>query len=109
MPKRCFGEYNAFNDECEHCHELEHYCRMWKKNMLNFKRKRNLTTFICFLIIIAWNIKIGLDFIKTNSTLFTILDFSALLLFFLALKASIKSRKTAMGAYDTYVRSIKNG
>lgn len=76
--------------------------------MFNFKQKRNLATFICFLIIIAWNIKIGLDFIKTDSTLFTILDVSALLLFSLALKASIKSRKAAMEAYDTYVRSIKN-
>lgn len=52
--------------------------------------------FICFIIIVAWNVKIGFDLMKTDSKLFTILNFSALLLFFLALRASIKSRKAAM-------------
>lgn len=64
--------------------------------MFNFKRKRNLMIFICFIIIVAWNVKIGFDLMKTDSKLFTILNFSALLLFFLALRASIKSRKAAM-------------
>lgn len=73
--------------------------------MFNFKHKRNLATFICFIIIVAWNFKIGFDLIKIDSKLFVILDFSAILFFFLALGKSIKSRKMVMEAYQAYLRT----
>jgi hypothetical protein len=78
---------------------------MWKNNMFNFKRRRNLAMFVCFIIVVAWNIQIGLDLLKTGFKVFAILDFSATLLFFLALGTSIRSRKIAMEAYEAHVRA----
>jgi ABC-type multidrug transport system fused ATPase/permease subunit len=73
--------------------------------MFNFKRRRNLTMFICFIIIVMWNIRIEFDLVKTDFKLFAILDFFVILLFFLALRTSIKSRKIAMEAYQAHVRA----
>lgn len=105
MRKRCFGEYCAFNDECDRCHELKRYCKIWKNNIFNFKRRRNLAIFICFIIIVAWNFNVGFHLVRTNFKSFTILNFSAILLFFLVLGKGIKSRKIATEAYQTLART----
>ncbi len=68
--------------------------------MFNFKRKRNLLTFICFISLLVWNIKVGLDLLKTDFKILAALDFAAIIFFFLVLKASIKSRKTAVEAHQ---------
>ena len=107
MDKRCFGEYCALNNNCDHCNELERYCKMWKNNMLNFRRKRNLALFMCFVVLVMWNFKIGLDFLKTNFNSFAVLNFSVILLFLSALGKSIKSRKKAMKVYQAYMTSIR--
>ena len=73
--------------------------------MLNFKRRRNLAIFICFIIIVAWNTKIGFDLVKTDFKLFVVLDFSAILLFFLALAKSIKSKQIVVEAYGAYIKN----
>jgi hypothetical protein len=106
MDKRCFGEYCAFNNNCDHCDELERYCKMWRNNMLNFKRRRNLALFICFIILVIWNFKIELDFLKTNLNSFAVLNFSVILLFLSALGKSIESRRKAMKAYKAHMAGI---
>lgn len=105
MRKGCFGEYCAFNDDCDHCYELNQYCKKWQNNMFNFKHRRNLAIFICFIIIVAWNVKIGFDLIKTGFILFAILGLSTTLFFSLALGASIRSRKIAMEAFKNHLES----
>jgi lipopolysaccharide export LptBFGC system permease protein LptF len=72
--------------------------------MFNFKRRGNLAMFICFILIVAWNVKIGFDLLTTDLKLFAILGFSTVLFFFLALGITIRSRKIAMKAYH---RSLK--
>ena len=108
MRKQCFGEYCAFNDDCDSCHELNQYCKMWKNNTFNFKRRRNLMMFICFIIIVVWNVKIGSDLLKTDFKALTILSFSIILFSFLALGTSIRSRKIAMEAYQESLRASKH-
>jgi hypothetical protein len=54
----------------------------------------------------VWNIKVGFDLLKTEFKIFAALDFAAIIFFFLFLKASIKSRKTAVEAYQ---RILKTG
>lgn len=105
MSKRCFGEYCAFNGECDRCYELSQYCRMWKNNMFNFRRRRNLAMFICFIIIVAWNIKIGCDLLTTKFKFLSALDFLAILSFFLAFATSIRSWKKAKKAYQAHLRT----
>jgi len=78
---------------------------MWKNNMFNFKRRGNLAMFICFIIIVTWNIKIGFDLLKTDFKLFAILGFSTILFFSLALGTSIRSRKIAMEAYQKSLKT----
>ncbi len=56
--------------------------------------------FICFIIIVAWNVKIGFDLLKTGFKLFAIIGFSTILFFSSALGISIRSRKMAMKAYQ---------
>lgn len=73
--------------------------------MFNFKRRRNLAMFICFMMIIAWNFKIGFDFAMSDFKSFAILNFSAVLFFFLALGTSIRSKKMTMKAYQAHVRA----
>jgi hypothetical protein len=107
MDKRCFGEYCAFNDNCDHCNELERYCKMWKNNMINFKHRRNLALFMCFVVLVIWNFKIGLDFLKTNFDSFAVLSLSVVLLFLSALVKNIISRKKAMKAYRAHMTSIR--
>jgi hypothetical protein len=109
MDKPCFGGYSAFNNNCDHCNELEPYCKMWKNNMFNFKHRRNLASLICFIVLVTWNLKIGLDFLKSNLTIFALLDFSVILLFVSALGRSIESRKKAMKVYRTHVLGIGKG
>ena len=106
MYKECFGEYCSFNDKCDRCYELKRYCKMWKNNMFNFKRRRNLAMFICIIVIVAWNVKIGFDFLEADLKLLAILSFSAILLFFIALAKSIKSRKIATEAYQEVIDEI---
>jgi ABC-type Na+ efflux pump permease subunit len=60
--------------------------------------------FLCFMLLAAWNFKIGLDFLKSQFNLFAALNFLVVLLFFSALGSSIKSRKKAMEAYQIYLR-----
>lgn len=109
MSKQCFGEYCAFTSDCDRCYELSQYCKMWKHNMFNFRRRRNLTMFICFIIIVAWNIKIGFDLLKTEFRLLSILDLLAILLLFLSFGTNIRSGKLAMKAYQAHLRiNIKN-
>jgi len=71
---------------------------MWKNNMFNFKHRRNLAMFICFIIIVAWNVKVLFDLLEMGFKLLAILDFSAILLFLVILARSIRSRKIAMEA-----------
>lgn len=73
--------------------------------MFNFKRKRNLAIFISFIIIVAWDFKIGFDLVRADCSSSAILAFSAILLFLLALGKSIKSRKKAMEVYQAYVKT----
>jgi len=77
--------------------------------MLNFKRKWNLAVFICFIFIVAWNVKIGLDFLNSVFKLFAVLNFLVVPLFFSALGSSIKSKKKAIEAYQTYLRNVREG
>ncbi len=107
MDKRCFGEYCAFNDNCDHCDELERYCKMWKNNMFNFKHRRNLALFMCFILLVMWNFKIGLGFLKTDFNSFAVPSFSVVLLFLFALGRSIKSRNKAMKVYQAHMTSIR--
>jgi hypothetical protein len=107
MDKRCFGEYCAFNNDCDHCNELERYCKMWKNNMFNFKHRRNLALFIGFMVLAMWNFKIGLDFLKTNLNSFAVPSFSVVLLFLCALGKSTKSREKAMRVYQAHMRNIR--
>lgn len=74
--------------------------------MFNFKRRRNLAMFICIIVIVAWNVKIGFDFLEADLKLLAILSFSAILLFFIALAKSIKSRKIAIEAYKEVIQKI---
>ena len=73
--------------------------------MFNFKRRGNLAMFICFMIIVAWNAKIGFDLLTSNFKLFAILSFSTALFFSLALGKSIRSRKIAMEAYQKSLKT----
>jgi hypothetical protein len=82
---------------------------MWKSNMLNFKHRRNLALFIGFMILVMWNFKTGLDFLKINFNSFAVPSFSVVLLFLSALGKNILSRKKAMRVYQAHVRSIRNG
>ncbi len=75
--------------------------------MFNFKYRRNLALFMCFIVLVMWNLKIGLDFLKTNFNSFAVLSFSVVLLFLSALGKSIKSRKKAMKAYRAHMTSIR--
>ena len=88
----CFGGYYAFNDNCGRC-QLDKPCKKWRHNMLNFKRKQNLLNFLLFLLLAAWNFKIGFDFLEAKLNLFAVPSFFVTLLFFVALGSSIKSRK----------------
>ena len=74
--------------------------------MLNIRRKRNLATFIFFIAIVAWNVKIGLDFLKAEFKLFAVLNFLSLILFFSAVGSSIRSKRKAMEAYQSHVRKM---
>jgi hypothetical protein len=80
---------------------------MWKNNMINFKHRRNLALFIGFMVLVIWNFKIGLDFLKINFNSFAVLSFSVILLFLSALGKNIKSRKKAMKAYRAHMTSIR--
>jgi len=60
---------------------------------------------ICFNILVMWNIKVGLDLLQTEFKVFAALDFTAIIFFFLVLKASIKSRKTAIKAYQRTLKT----
>jgi hypothetical protein len=62
---------------------------------------------MCFIILVMWNFKIGLDFLKTNFNSFAVLNFSVIFLFLSALGKSIKLRKKAMKVYQTYMTSIR--
>ena len=64
--------------------------------MINFKDRRNLSLFMCFVVLVIWNFKIGLDFLKTNFDSFAVLSLSVVLLFLSALVKNIISRKKAM-------------
>jgi hypothetical protein len=61
---------------------------------------------MCFIVLVMWNFKVGLDFLKTNFNSFAVLNFSVILLFLSALGKSIKSRKKAMKVYQAYLASI---
>ena len=93
--KPCFGGYCVFSDNCGRC-QLDKPCKKWKRNMLNFKHKKNVLTFLLFIFLAAWNFKIELDFLKAGLTLFIVPSFLVVLLFFVALGSSIKSRKKAI-------------
>jgi hypothetical protein len=80
---------------------------MWKNNMFNFEYRRNLALFMCFVVLVVWNVKIGLDFLRTNFNSFAVLSFSVILLFLSALGKNIKSRKKAMKAYRAHMTSIR--
>jgi ABC-type Na+ efflux pump permease subunit len=56
--------------------------------------------FISFILLVAWNFKVGFDFLKADLNLFAVLNFLVVLLFFTTLGSSIKSRKKAMEAYQ---------
>jgi len=56
--------------------------------------------FVSFILIVAWNFKVGFDFLKADLNLFAVLNFLVVLLFFITLGSSIKSRKKAMEAYQ---------
>lgn len=75
--------------------------------MFNFKHKRNLALFIGFIVLVMWNLKVGLDFLKTNFNSFAVLSLSVVMLFLSALGKSIKSRKKAMKVYQAYLTSIR--
>ena len=62
--------------------------------------------FISFILLVAWNFKVGFDFLKADSNLFAVLSFLVVLLFFITLGSSIKSRKKAMEAYQTCLGNI---
>jgi ABC-type Na+ efflux pump permease subunit len=59
--------------------------------------------FISFTLLVAWNFKVGFDFLKADLNLFAVLNFLVVLLFFITLGSSIKSRKKAMEAYQVYL------
>ena len=61
--------------------------------------------FISFILLVAWNFKVGFDFLKADLNLFAVLNFLVVLLFFTTLGSSIKSRKKAMEAYQIYLRN----
>jgi hypothetical protein len=71
--------------------------------MFNFKHRRNLALFACFLLLVIWNFKIGLDFLKTGLNTFAVLNLSVILLFLSALGKSIKSRNRALKVYQAYM------
>jgi hypothetical protein len=56
--------------------------------------------FISFILLVAWNFKVGFDFLKADLNLLAVLNFLVVLLFFITLGSSIKSRKKAMEAYQ---------
>jgi hypothetical protein len=58
------------------------------------------------MVLVMWNFKIGLDFLKTNFNSFAVPSFSVVLLFLSALGRSIKSRNKAMRVYQAHMRSI---
>ena len=62
---------------------------------------------MCFIVLVMWNFKIGLDFLKTNFNSFAVLNFSVIFLFLSALGKSIKSRKKAMKVYQAHMTSIR--
>ena len=74
--------------------------------MFNFKHRRNLALFIGFIVLVMWNLKVGLDFLKTNFNSFAIPSFSVVMLFLSALVKSTKSRNKAMRVYQAHMRSI---
>jgi hypothetical protein len=100
--KPCFGGYYVFNDNCDRC-QLDKTCKKWKCNMLNFKHKKNVLNLLLFILLAAWNFKIGLDFLTANLTLFAVPSFLVVLLFFVALGSSIKFRKKVMKAYQSHL------
>ena len=61
--------------------------------------------FISFILLVAWNFKVGFDFLKADLNLFAVLNFLVVLLFFITLGSSIKSRKKAMKGYQVYLRN----
>jgi len=61
--------------------------------------------FISFILLVAWNFKVGFDFLKADLNLFAVLNFLVVLLFFITLGSNIKSRKKAMEAYQVYLRN----
>jgi ABC-type Na+ efflux pump permease subunit len=61
--------------------------------------------FISFILLVAWNFKVGFDFLKADLNLFAVLNFMVVLLFFITLGSSIKSRKKAMEVYQVYLRN----
>ena len=61
--------------------------------------------FISFILLVAWNFKVGFDFLKADLNLFAVLNFLVVLLFFITLGSSIKSRKKAMEVYQVYLRN----
>ena len=62
---------------------------------------------MCFVVLVVWNVKIGLDFSRTNFNSFAVLSFSVILLFLSALGKNIISRKKAMKAYRAHMASIR--
>jgi hypothetical protein len=62
--------------------------------------------FISFILLVAWNFKVGFDFLKADLDMFAVLNFLVILLFFTTLGSSIKSRKKAMKAYHIYLGNI---
>lgn len=60
---------------------------------------------ISFILLVAWNFKVGFDFLKADLNLFAVLNFLVVLLFFITLGSSIQSRKKAMEAYQVYLRN----
>jgi hypothetical protein len=77
--------------------------------MFNFKHRRNLALFMCFIVLVMWNFKVGLDFLKTDFNSFAVLNFSVILLFLSALGRSIKSRKRALKVYQAHMTSVRKG
>jgi hypothetical protein len=62
---------------------------------------------MCFIVLVMWNLKVGLDFLKTNFNSFAVLSLSVVMLFLSALVKSIKSRKKTMNAYRAHMTSIR--
>lgn len=70
--------------------------------MLNLKRRRNVATLLCFVLLALWNFKIGLDFLVAKLDVLALPSFLVVILFFSALVSSVRSRRKVLEIHSEY-------